>query len=421
MFVDRVRIRTTGGAGGNGCCSFRREAHVPFGGPNGGDGGNGGDIIIVASSRLSSLLDIRYHSHWVGKRGQHGMGSDRHGKNGVETEILAPCGTLVRDFESGEVLADLTEEGERFLASAGGKGGKGNARFTTSTNRAPKFAEKGEPGEEREFLLELKLIAEIGMVGLPNAGKSTLLSSISMAQPKIGNYPFTTITPNLGVVELSGFRTLTVADIPGIIEGAAEGKGLGHDFLRHIERTRVLLFLVDAGDADPEATIDVLRSELRQYREDLPARRSCYVFNKLDITENQAQREVLAARYPEAHFISAATGEGIQELLEELWKEVELARQEEADEAAENPVSERNYTYEPPFQVDKTGGVYVVTGKRAVRAVRMTDFENPEAVRHLEDVLRKMGLFRALKRLRAEEGSTILIDDVEMEYQPDKF
>ena len=421
MFIDRARIKTTGGAGGNGCCSFRREAHVPFGGPNGGDGGNGGDLIIVASSRLSSLLDMRYHSHWVGNRGQHGMGSDRHGKNGIPKEIQVPCGTLVRDFETGEILADLTKEEQTFCAAAGGKGGKGNARFTTSTNRAPKFAEKGEPGEEREYLLELKLIAEIGMVGLPNAGKSTLLSSISMAEPKIANYPFTTLTPNLGVVELSGFRTMTVADIPGIIEGASEGKGLGLDFLRHIERTKVLLYLIDAGDPNPGETLNVLEAELRQYSVDLPERLHCYVFNKMDITENQDHKETLSSQFPNALFISAVTGFGIQELLEALWILVEEARRLEAADEQDITVSERTYTYESPFTVNATSDGYEIIGKRVVRAVRMTDFENPEAVRHLEDVLGKMGVFRALKRIGAESGTTIHIDDIELEYQPDKL
>ena len=279
MFVDRVRVKITGGAGGNGCCSFRREAFVPLGGPNGGDGGNGGNIFFVATKRMNTLLDLRYHPNWTGKRGVHGQGKDRHGRNGEDTVIYVPCGTVVHNVHTGEVLADLTVEGQQFLAARGGRGGRGNARFATATNRAPHFAEKGEPGEERECLLELKLIAEVGLVGLPNAGKSTLLSVISAARPKIGDYPFTTLSPNLGVAWLSDDRMLTVADIPGIIEGAAEGRGLGHDFLRHIERTRVLLFLVDLGDDDPMQPLPSSnKNEPAQ-----PAfkdRPRCYAFNK---------------------------------------------------------------------------------------------------------------------------------------------
>ena len=417
MFIDRARIRVTGGAGGDGCCSFRRETYVPFGGPNGGDGGNGGDVVIAAASRLTSLLDLKYHSTWKGKRGGHGRGSDCHGKRGAEVVISVPCGTLVKDFETGEVLADLTDEGQIFCASHGGKGGRGNARFKSSTNRAPRFAEKGEPGEEGEYLLELKLIAEVGFVGFPNAGKSTLLARISAATPKIADYPFTTLSPNLGVVSLGEYRTLTVADIPGIIEGAAEGKGLGHDFLRHIERTKVLLFLIDLGDEDPVATRGMLAKELAGHSAVFATRPCVYALNKSDVTENRERAEELQRAFDPVHVISGVTGEGIPELLETLWQCVERVRKEEA--GVVEPVIEKEYVYEAPFQIHPAANGYRVEGKRAERAVRMTDFENPEAVEHLQGALTKSGLFRALKRLGAKPGQTITIADVELEYRPD--
>jgi len=418
MFVDRVKIKVVGGRGGDGCCSFRKEAYVPLGGPDGGDGGNGGDILLVASARCASLTDLRFHPRWQGNRGVHGKGKNLHGRRGEPLRIDVPCGTIVRHLETGDLLADLMEDGQSFVVARGGKGGKGNSRFTTSTNRAPRFAERGEPGEDNEYLVELKLIAEVGFVGLPNAGKSTLLSAISAASPKIGAYPFTTITPNLGVVPLSDHRSLTVADIPGIIEGAADGKGLGHDFLRHIERTRVLLFLIDLGDPDPVGTLETLQNELRQYSDVFATRPYLVALNKVDITENRAQVESIQTLLPGAHPISGATCEGIPELVELLWQAVDAARRAEA--AADVPLEpEREYTFEAPFDISPASGGYRVEGERPVRAVRMTDFGNPEAVEHLQRVLDKMGVFRALKRIGASEGESIYIGDMELEYHRD--
>jgi len=418
MFVDRVRIKVIGGRGGDGCCSFRREAYVPLGGPDGGDGGNGGDIVIAASSRFTSLTDLRYHPHWKGNRGTHGKGKALHGRGGKPVTVHVPCGTVIRDSETDEILADLTEDGQTFNAGTGGRGGKGNTRFATSKNKAPKFAERGEPGEEREYVLELKLIAEVGFVGLPNAGKSTLLSAISAASPKIGAYPFTTITPNLGIVPLSDHRTLAVADIPGIIEGAAEGKGLGHDFLRHIERTQVLLYLLDMGDENPRETLLTLQNELRKHSEVFQERPFLCALNKVDITENRERCEALRREFPTAHFISGATGEGIPELVEALWQEVDRVRKD-IEATPEEPEPEREYTYTPPFEVFPTQTGFRIEGQRPLRAVRMTDFENREAVNHLQKVLDAMGIFRALKRMGAREGQTIAIGDLELEYHPD--
>jgi len=417
MFVDRVRIKVSAGRGGNGCCSFRREKYVPFGGPNGGDGGHGGDVYFVADARLTSLLDLHYHAHWRGAPGEHGQGSDCHGKNGDTTDVSVPPGTVIHDFDTGDVLADLTHPGERYLAAKGGRGGRGNARFTTSTDRAPRFAELGEPGEERQFRLELKLIAEVGLVGLPNAGKSTLLAALTAAKPKIADYPFTTLSPNLGVAMLSDYRTMTIADIPGIIEGAAQGKGLGHDFLRHIERTKVLLFMVDLGDEDPAHTRDLLEAELFQHSPVFATRPRVFALNKADIPENRERFETLTAQFDSPFLISAATGEGVRELLEHLWQTVDRVRHEEA----EVPIvpEEHEIGYEPPFVVEREGEGFRVTGATVLRAVRMTDFDNEEALRHLQKRLLKMGLFRALKRMGAHEGKAIFIGDTELEYRED--
>jgi GTP-binding protein len=418
MFVDRVRIRVTAGAGGNGCVSFRREKYVPKGGPDGGDGGKGGDIIAVATSRVNALNHLRYHSTWVGKRGAHGMGSDMHGRNAEDAIIDVPIGTLIRDDEDGTLLADLTEEGDRFVVAAGGRGGKGNARFTTSTERAPRFAEKGEPGEEAHLLLELKVIADVGLVGLPNAGKSTLLSRITAAQPKIGDYPFTTLAPNLGVVELSDFRTFTVADIPGIIEGAAEGKGLGHEFLRHIERTKVLLFLIDPTEDDPRETYETLRNELTEHSEAFASRRSLVAFSKADLPDAQAAYELYRNDFAGLFVISGVTGEGVDALLEALWKEIERARADDAGMESE-PVGRVEYAYQAPFTIEETQDGFEVQGKPVVRAVLMTDFENDDAVRYLDRRLKQMGLYKALQRMGAAEGHTIHIGGVELEYHED--
>ncbi|MCC6695897.1 MAG: GTPase ObgE [Candidatus Hydrogenedentes bacterium] len=414
MFVDRTRIRVTGGAGGNGCCSFRREKYVPRGGPNGGDGGNGGSVYFLADARYTSLLDLRFHAHRKGNPGVHGQGSDCHGKNGEDIYIHVPTGTVIRRTDTGDVVADLTEDGQTFRAALGGRGGKGNARFVSSVDRAPRFAEKGEPGEDFEYDLELKVIAEVGLVGLPNAGKSTFLASVTAAKPKIADYPFTTLSPNLGVASLSDYRTLTIADIPGIIEGAAEGKGLGHDFLRHIERTRVLLFLIDLGDADPMATCAILENELEQHSEVFASRPKVFALNKADISENRARYTEVATQFDSPWLISGATGEGIPELLEHLWALVDRVRQQEL--SAEAPLQELEFVFEAPFEVTRTDGGLEVKGKAVLRAVRMTDFSNDEAVRYLHKKFQRMGLLKALKRMGAKEGETIVIGDVELEY-----
>ncbi|MCP9494599.1 MAG: GTPase ObgE [Pyrinomonadaceae bacterium MAG19_C2-C3] len=322
MFLDRVKISVSGGHGGNGVTAFRREKFVPRGGPSGGDGARGGDVFIEATESLNTLLHLRYNPEHEAERGRHGEGSNRSGKEGGDIVVRVPVGTLIYDAETGDVLADLTQDGERFLAAKGGRGGFGNSHFTSSTNRAPRYHQQGSPGEERELQLELKLIADVGLVGYPNAGKSTLISVISAARPKIADYPFTTLEPNLGVVDIGDFRTIVVADIPGLIEGAHEGAGLGDRFLRHVERTKLLLHLVDVSSASGRETVDdyeKINRELAAYSAELAERPQIIVATKMDALDDETRLESLRERAMqdgrEFYQISAVTGNGVRELV----------------------------------------------------------------------------------------------------------
>jgi GTP-binding protein len=335
-FVDRVAVKVSAGAGGSGASSFARFKYVPKGGPDGGDGGHGGSIFVEADANLSTLLDYRYHAHWKAERGQHGKGKTQTGASGADVTLPVPPGTIVRDPATGETLGELLRSGERLRVAKGGRGGRGNARFATPTHRAPREWEPGEPGEERELEFELKLIADVGLVGEPNAGKSTLLSVVSAARPKIADYPFTTLEPNLGVVSLGDARTFVVADIPGIIEGAHRGKGLGLTFLRHVERTRVLAFLVPLDDADPTATYHRLREEIRAYSEALYQKPHLIVRSKADLQPASDPIAEIAADDALAIVpISAAGRTGLDELKRVLWRVVERERAVAATESAE--------------------------------------------------------------------------------------
>jgi GTP-binding protein len=336
MFVDEVDINVTAGAGGNGCLSFRREKYVPRGGPDGGDGGGGGSVYVTAIATKNTLVDFRYHPDFKARRGQHGQGSNRTGQTAHDLEITVPVGTLVfeKDGDGHRLVADLTEEGQRVLIARGGRGGRGNARFVSSTNRAPRRVEPGEEGEQKQLRLELKLLADVGLVGFPNAGKSTLISRISAARPKIADYPFTTLTPNLGVVSLSGDRSFVVADVPGLIKGAHEGHGLGDQFLRHIERTKILVHLVDVSGAsgrDPVEDFDTIREELRRFDEQVAAKPQIVVATKLDALDDPVRldslrRHVRKKRLPFVE-ISAVSGDGLDELLETIWRGIVAARE----------------------------------------------------------------------------------------------
>ncbi|HYX91502.1 MAG TPA: GTPase ObgE [Myxococcaceae bacterium] len=325
-FVDEVRIHVKAGDGGNGAVAFRREKYAERGGPSGGDGGQGGSVVFVADENLTTLLDYRYQQHHRAKSGEHGMGSDMNGRSAPDLVLRVPVGTIVKDESTGEVLADLSEKGQRFIAAQGGKGGLGNMNFATSTRQAPRFAQEGKPGEERTLILELKLLADVGLVGFPNAGKSTLISRVSRARPKIADYPFTTLVPNLGLVQYRDERSFVMADIPGLIEGASEGAGLGHQFLRHVERCRVLIHLVDLfaqGEGrEPIRDFDVLQEELRKHSPDLAQKPQIVAANKIDLPEARARFPKLAAAMKRKGLtvfpISAATGEGLQPLLDEV-------------------------------------------------------------------------------------------------------
>jgi GTP-binding protein len=316
-FVDQARFHVKAGDGGNGCISFRREKYVPRGGPNGGDGGRGGNVIMECSTRLHSLIDFRYRSHFKAERGVHGKGKDMHGRKGKDCYMAVPIGSIIKDRETGEILADLRNEGDQYIAARGGKGGLGNPHFASGTNRTPRVATKGDEGEEKWLNIELKLIADIGLVGLPNAGKSTLLSQLSAANPKVASYPFTTLEPQLGVLHLEHMESCIIADIPGLIEGAHEGVGLGFTFLRHIERTRILLHIIDASSEQPMEDFRVVENELKAYKEELLERTTLVILNKVDIAEPE-ELETLEKQLVQKGFqiasISGLTGQGIDEL-----------------------------------------------------------------------------------------------------------
>ena len=346
MFVDEVDIHVEAGHGGRGCLAFRREKFVPRGGPSGGDGGHGGSVYLVASPHINTLINFRFHPEFEAQRGEHGMGSNCTGHGGADLELAVPIGTLVLEKVPENVdektegdspyrpLADLAEEGQRLLVAKGGRGGMGNARFATSTNRAPRKVQPGEPGEVKDLRLELKLLADVGLVGFPNAGKSTMIARISAARPKIADYPFTTLVPNLGVVRLGDDRSFVVADVPGLIEGAHRGLGLGHQFLRHLERTKVLVHLVDVSSAtgrDPVSDLDIIRQELERFQPTLAAKPQIVAASKIDAVDDESRVTAVAKRAAELKLpflrVSAATGAGIPELLEAMWQRLAASRQ----------------------------------------------------------------------------------------------
>jgi GTP-binding protein len=329
-FIDEAKIYIKSGRGGKGCMSFRREKFVPRGGPNGGDGGDGGDVILVARENMTSLLDHRYKQHYKAEIGEHGRGKDQHGKNAPALLVPVPVGTIVRDVSTGEILGDLTEDGQTLCVAKGGRGGRGNARFATSTNQAPRYAEPGGDGEERTLILELKLLADVGIIGFPNVGKSTLISRISAARPKIADYPFTTLVPNLGVVSYAEGKTFVIADIPGLIKGAHEGAGLGTKFLKHIERTRILIHLIDLSpftERDQIEDYGVMNEELKAYGPELRKKPQIVALNKIDITEAREKLKKIQTHFAKLGIktfpISSATGEGIKELIIEVGKRLE--------------------------------------------------------------------------------------------------
>ncbi|MDD2586547.1 MAG: GTPase ObgE [Syntrophomonadaceae bacterium] len=418
MFIDHTRVYVKGGDGGNGVAAFRREKYVPMGGPSGGDGGRGGDVIFQADEGLTTLMDFQYNKHFKASRGTHGRGKNMHGAGGEDLLVKVPVGTIIKDDDSGVVLADLTRPGQEVIVAKGGRGGKGNARFTSSINKAPSFSENGEPGEEGWINLELKLLADVALVGFPNAGKSTLISRISAARPKIADYPFTTLVPNLGVVATRNQDSFVVADIPGLIEGAHQGTGLGHDFLRHIDRTRVLLFILDAAETDDRNVLDdyqVLRREVELYNAELGQRPFLIAANKMDVTGARDNAAKLKEQFGDKVFyISAVTGEGITDLIEKTYEVLQEIPREELIKG-EEPVM-RRYTEEETFNIENINGVYEVSGKRIEKLFIMTNFDTDEGLYRFQRAIVKMGLEDALKAKGIKEGDIVKIKDFEFEY-----
>jgi len=442
MFIDKVRIHVSGGNGGAGCMSFRREAHVPKGGPDGGDGGHGGSVVIQADLSVSSLVEYRFKHHFKAERGTHGQGKRMHGAQGDDLVLRVPVGTVVREYfeeigECGEIIADLTHNGESVTVAKGGNGGRGNIHFVTSTRRAPAFAELGEPAEERWIELEMKLMADAALVGMPSAGKSSLIARISAARPKIADYPFTTLVPNLGVAT-SGDYSFVVADIPGLIEGAHEGKGLGHEFLRHIERTALIVHIVDlTGDwegRDPLEDYDVINRELAMYAKELAERPRIVVANKIDTGVDPELIDALAAKVkadsiaaaggnefaespfdPKLYCISALTGEGVDGLVAALATKVHALREEAKAKAAATPEFDHVWEHRRQARDKKfdviclSEGIFRVSGSAVERMVVQTDWENEEAIAFLQHRFRLMGVDKALEKAGAVDGDEVRI------------
>jgi GTP-binding protein len=422
MFLDRVKIWIRAGDGGDGAATFRREAHVPRGGPDGGDGGRGGSIELRVDPGLTTLLDFRYKHHFKAEPGGKGLGATRHGRSGDDLGRAVPPGTGVLDDATGELLADLVATGQSATVARGGRGGLGNVHFATATHRTPKHAQKGEPGEERWLRLELRLIADVGLVGLPNAGKSTLLAALTAARPKIAPYPFTTLEPNLGVMDLDDEedRRPTIADVPGLIEGASAGAGLGHAFLRHVERTRVLVHLVDGAARDPAWDFDVIREELRLHDPALLEKPLVVAFNKMDLPQaREAWPAFSAARRAEPVLcvaISADTGEGLDELRALLAEVLPDAAGLAAEPEPTGVVVHRLDAAGEGFTLEREGDAFRVRGKRIERIAVQTNFEVEESAERFQRDLDRLGIDGALRRAGVQPGDTVRIGKVEFEW-----
>jgi len=420
LFFDEATIHVRGGNGGNGCVSFRREKFVPYGGPNGGNGGPGGAVFLRVNDQINTLIAFTRRRHFRAEDGGHGLGKQMQGKDGEELYVEVPSGTVVRDKATGALLGDLATPGQTLRVARGGRGGRGNESFKSSTRQAPRFAERGEPGEQRDLVLELKLIADVGLLGKPNAGKSTLLSVVSQARPKIADYPFTTLSPMLGVVGVDE-SSFVMADIPGLIEGAHEGAGLGLQFLRHIERTRLLVHLLDGASQDPLGDYRSINRELALYSEKLASKPQIVVLNKMDLPDAQERygplQRVLAEEVGQVYALSAVTGEGVQDLLRAIVARLgELPRQEEgaelfvfhpAERAAENAVT----------VTEEAEGIYRLSGKAIERLAQMTDWSNDESMDRFERILRGRGISAQLEEAGVQLGDTVLIGDRELEWR----
>ncbi len=421
-FIDEVTIQVASGSGGNGVVAFRREKYVPEGGPSGGDGGRGGNVIFEATEDLTTLYELSFVRTYKAENGEHGKPRDMIGATGKDIVIRVPVGTLIYDQETGRLIVDLEQKGQREVIARGGRGGGGNARFTSSVRRTPRFAEKGEPGKALNLRLELKLLADVGLVGLPNAGKSTFLCSISNARPKVADYPFTTLNPCLGIVKHEGLPSFCVADIPGLIEGAHSGSGLGTHFLKHIERTRLLLHLIDTSQldlADITKNYDIIQSELKEFSDVLVDKPVIVVANKMDLPDAREFfkdfKPAMDARGIEVFCISGATREGVDGLLKYISERLSTLRQPDLTTANEE---EKVYEFLDPFIIEfEDEGRWVVSGAEIERLVAITDFTNDEAIAVFRRRLKKIGFIDELVRLNAEEDDIIAIGEMEFEYR----
>lgn len=422
MFTDYVKIIAKAGNGGNGAISFRREKYVAAGGPDGGDGGKGGDIYFEVDPNSNTLIDFRYKKKFKAESGKNGEGANRYGKSGEDLIIPVPIGTIVKDAKSNRVLADLSHEGQKELVLKGGRGGKGNSHFATATRQAPRFAQDGEDGEERELILELKLLADVGLIGFPNVGKSTFLSMTTSATPKIADYHFTTLEPNLGVVKTDFGDSFVIADIPGIIEGASEGTGLGLQFLRHIERTRLLLHVIDVSGSEGRNPVDDFKKiniELKKYSEKLSTRKQIIVANKIDVMEDEKLykelEKVAQENGLEIFKISAATGQGISELMKHVSEILKVLPKENLLEYDDRKV----YTLEEEdeIKVTKEEDMYVVTGKPVERIMKRVNIEDNESLYYFQKSLDELGVNEALKKAGVKPGDIVKILDYELEWE----
>jgi len=417
--VDLVKIIVKAGRGGNGYVSFRREKYVAAGGPDGGDGGKGGDIYFIVDKDVNTLIDFRYKKKFIAEDGKPGDGGHRFGKSGANLYIKVPAGTIVRDMETGRTMADLVEVGEKFLVAKGGRGGRGNAKFATSTRQVPKFAEEGEEGESFELMLELKLLADVGLVGFPNVGKSTILSIMTSAKPKIGNYQFTTLEPNLGVVKLNNGMDFVLADIPGLIEGAHTGIGLGHEFLRHVERTKLIIHVVDCSQSEARDVVKdfkIINAELELYNKKLASRPQIVVANKMDIPgakENFERLKKITDKLGYEIFeVSAVTNSG----LKEVFDRVSVLLKEIPEEEKEEILYEEKTLEGPEFEIKRENEVYIIFGKVIEKVMRNINFDDYESVQYFQRFLDIKGINKELERMGINEGDTVRIGEVEFEY-----
>lgn len=421
MFIDRAKIYIQAGTGGDGHSGFRREKYIPKGGPSGGDGGRGGSVIFLADENINTLIDFRYKRKFVAQNGERGGTSNCYGVSGADIIVKVPVGTLVKHAETGVLLADLKENGQRYVAAKGGRGGRGNAKFANSVNRAPIFAEKGEPGEFMNIFMELKLLADVGLVGYPSVGKSSIISCVSAAKPEVAAYHFTTLTPVLGMVRLDAEKSFVLADIPGLIEGASEGVGLGHDFLRHIERTKVILHVIDMSGMEgrnPIEDYEKINKELGLYSEKLIKRSQIVLANKMDIPDAEDNlvefMEYVKDKNIQVLPVSAATGEGLQQAMYAAYNLLEQFV-EEPEEFAVVQLEEDPDKFEISTECEDAD--YLVTGKAIDRLVAMTNFDNEEALRRFQVIWRKMGIEQALKDAGIQEGDTVRIRDMVFEFK----